>query len=53
MCPQTLGWAGYVKVDNTSYTFLGVPSVSGYSPANAVQKSVTVSGRAVLVYRRC
>ncbi|TFK55924.1 DUF1793-domain-containing protein [Heliocybe sulcata] len=38
---STLGWAGYIKVDNTVYTFLGDPVVSGTSPSKAVQKSLT------------
>ncbi|KDQ64628.1 hypothetical protein JAAARDRAFT_201939 [Jaapia argillacea MUCL 33604] len=36
---STLGWAGYVKVDGTTYNFLGAPTVAGAS--KAVQKSVT------------
>ncbi|TBU49426.1 hypothetical protein BD309DRAFT_76359 [Dichomitus squalens] len=32
-----LGWAGYVKVDSTTYTWLGVPNVAG--PSKATQKS--------------
>ncbi|KAF8917882.1 hypothetical protein CPB85DRAFT_1558569, partial [Mucidula mucida] len=32
-----LGWAGFVKVDGTAYSFLGVPSVSGASFQKAVQ----------------
>lgn len=38
-----MGWAGYIKVDGTAYTFLGAPSVPNTSPALAVQKSMTVS----------
>jgi hypothetical protein len=37
---QTLGWAGYIKVDNTVYNFLGAPDVAGAS--KAVQKSFQV-----------
>ena len=37
---QILGWAGFVKVDGTAYTFLGLPSVTGST--NAVQKSFSV-----------
>lgn len=40
---QILGWAGYIKVDGTTYTFLGVPSVSGTTTKQATQKSLTVS----------
>ncbi|VDC02380.1 unnamed protein product [Peniophora sp. CBMAI 1063] len=32
-----LGWAGYVKVDGTTYTYLGLPTATGTT--NAVQKS--------------
>ncbi|EIN10412.1 DUF1793-domain-containing protein [Punctularia strigosozonata HHB-11173 SS5] len=35
---STLGWAGYIKVDNTVYNFLGAPDVAGAS--KAVQKSL-------------
>lgn len=38
---QILGWAGYVKVDGTTYNWLGAPTVSGAS--KATQKSLTVS----------
>ncbi|TFK45401.1 DUF1793-domain-containing protein [Heliocybe sulcata] len=34
-----VGWAGYVKVDGTTYTFLGVPGNSGTQ--KAVQKNLT------------
>ncbi|KAI0750697.1 DUF1793-domain-containing protein [Daedaleopsis nitida] len=34
-----LGWAGYVKVDGTTYNWLGVPNVAGAS--KATQKSLT------------
>ncbi|KAJ7129539.1 DUF1793-domain-containing protein [Mycena epipterygia] len=34
-----LGWAGFVKVDGTTYTFLGVPAVAGTTFSKAVQKS--------------
>jgi len=33
---QVLGWAGYIRVDTTTYTFLGAPGVT--APL-AVQKS--------------
>ncbi|EIW84808.1 DUF1793-domain-containing protein [Coniophora puteana RWD-64-598 SS2] len=33
-----LGWAGYIRVDDTTYTFLGDPSLN---PGLAIQKSVT------------
>ncbi|KAJ7684039.1 hypothetical protein B0H17DRAFT_1073347 [Mycena rosella] len=36
---STLGWAGFVKVDGTAYTFLGAPAVSGATFSKAVQKS--------------
>jgi hypothetical protein len=38
--PQTLGWAGYVRVDDTTYTFLGDPVVAGAELAT--QKSLEV-----------
>lgn len=37
---QILGWAGYVRVDDTTYTFLGNPVVSGAELA--IQKSLKV-----------
>ncbi|EIW80656.1 DUF1793-domain-containing protein [Coniophora puteana RWD-64-598 SS2] len=37
----TLGWGGYVRVDGTTYTFLGNPVVPNLSPALATQKSLT------------
>jgi hypothetical protein len=37
---QILGWAGYVRVDDTTYTFLGDPVVSGAEIA--IQKSLEV-----------
>ncbi|EIW82090.1 DUF1793-domain-containing protein [Coniophora puteana RWD-64-598 SS2] len=37
----TLGWAGYVRVDGITYTFLGAPDVPNLSPALATQKSMT------------
>ena len=36
---QILGWAGYARVDGTTYTFLGVPSIS---QQKATQKSLEV-----------
>ncbi|KAG9004392.1 hypothetical protein FRB94_002410 [Tulasnella sp. JGI-2019a] len=36
---DTLGWAGYMRVDGTPYIWLGV----GGSAANAAQKSVTIT----------
>jgi len=36
---STLGWAGYIKVDGTTYTFLGAPNTSGAN--KATQKSMT------------
>lgn len=39
---QILGWAGYVKVDGTTYNFLGTPGVPGTNALKAVQKSLTV-----------
>ncbi|PSS35457.1 hypothetical protein PHLCEN_2v1612 [Hermanssonia centrifuga] len=36
-----LGWAGYVKVDGTTYNFLGAPSVPATTVQKAVQKSLT------------
>lgn len=39
---QILGWAGFVKVDGTAYSFLGVPSVSGASFQKAVQTDFEV-----------
>lgn len=40
---QILGWAGFIKVDGTTYNFLGVPSVPNVSFQKSVQKSMTVS----------
>ena len=37
---QILGWAGYIRVDNTTYTFLGDPVVAGAELAT--QKSLEV-----------
>jgi hypothetical protein len=37
---QTLGWAGYIRVDGDTYTFLGDPVVAGAE--SAVQKSLEV-----------
>ncbi|KAH9951659.1 DUF1793-domain-containing protein [Amylocystis lapponica] len=34
-----LGWAGFINVDGTSYSFLGDPDVSGANFQKAVQKS--------------
>ncbi|THH14879.1 hypothetical protein EW146_g5515 [Bondarzewia mesenterica] len=34
-----LGWAGYIRVDGTTYNFLGDPAVSGAAATKAVQKS--------------
>ena len=39
---QTLGWVGYVKVDGTTYTWMGAPTVAGAT--KATQKSLTVRG---------
>ncbi|KAF9057677.1 DUF1793-domain-containing protein [Panaeolus papilionaceus] len=36
---QIVGWAGFVKVDGTAYSFLGAPGVPGASFNKAVQKS--------------
>ncbi|KLO07574.1 DUF1793-domain-containing protein [Schizopora paradoxa] len=36
----TLGWAGYVRVDNVVYNFLGTPSVPNTSAQKAVQQSL-------------
>ncbi|EJU00939.1 DUF1793-domain-containing protein [Dacryopinax primogenitus] len=33
----TLGWAGYVRVDNTTYVYMGAPSVPNLSPPLATQ----------------
>ncbi|KAL0573007.1 hypothetical protein V5O48_008953 [Marasmius crinis-equi] len=38
---QTLGWAGFVKVDGTAYSWLGTPSVPGATFNKATQKSFT------------
>ncbi|KAG8213438.1 DUF1793-domain-containing protein [Butyriboletus roseoflavus] len=35
-----LGWAGYIRVDGTAYTFLGDPVVSGATPVRATQQSM-------------
>ncbi|KAI5122587.1 hypothetical protein M0805_004803 [Coniferiporia weirii] len=35
-----LGWAGFVRVDGTVYTFLGDPAVAGTSFSKATQKSL-------------
>jgi hypothetical protein len=37
---QILGWAGYIRVDGDTYTFLGDPVVAGAK--SAVQKSLEV-----------
>ncbi|KIY49337.1 DUF1793-domain-containing protein [Fistulina hepatica ATCC 64428] len=37
-----LGWAGFVRVDNTTYTFLGTPIVSA-DYKDAVQQSVQIT----------
>lgn len=34
-----VGWAGFVRVDTTTYSFLGLPAVPGATFAKAVQKS--------------
>ncbi|KAH9844227.1 DUF1793-domain-containing protein [Rhodofomes roseus] len=36
---STLGWAGFVNVDGSSYSFLGDPAVSGATFSKATQKS--------------
>ncbi|KAJ6628752.1 DUF1793-domain-containing protein [Mycena sp. CBHHK59/15] len=36
---QITGWAGFVKVDGTTYSFLGAPAVSGSTFSKATQKS--------------
>ncbi|KAG5724965.1 hypothetical protein E4T56_gene12457 [Termitomyces sp. T112] len=36
---QILGWAGFVKVDGTAYSFLGAPNVPGATFTKATQKS--------------
>ncbi|KZT12529.1 DUF1793-domain-containing protein [Laetiporus sulphureus 93-53] len=36
---STLGWAGYINVDGTSYNFLGDPDVPNTSAQKATQKS--------------
>ncbi|KAJ7498789.1 hypothetical protein FB451DRAFT_1117469 [Mycena latifolia] len=36
---QILGWAGFVKVDGTTYSFLGAPAVAGTTFTKATQKS--------------
>jgi len=38
---ETLGWAGFVNVDGTSYNFLGNPGVPGADFKAATQKSLT------------
>ncbi|KAI0771550.1 DUF1793-domain-containing protein [Trametes elegans] len=35
-----LGWAGYVKVDDVTYNWLGVPAVAGTTTSKASQKSL-------------
>ncbi|THH06365.1 hypothetical protein EW145_g4138 [Phellinidium pouzarii] len=35
-----LGWAGFVRVDNIVYSFLGAPAVQGATFSKAVQKSM-------------
>ncbi|EPQ55454.1 hypothetical protein GLOTRDRAFT_129728 [Gloeophyllum trabeum ATCC 11539] len=35
-----VGWAGYVRVDGTPYTFMGIPGGTTPVPAKAVQKSL-------------
>ena len=37
-----MGWAGFVKVDGTTYNFLGAPSVPSVSFQKSVQESMTV-----------
>ncbi|KAG6880384.1 hypothetical protein C0992_007795 [Termitomyces sp. T32_za158] len=39
---QILGWAGFVKVDGTAYSFLGTPNVPGATYIKATQKSLQV-----------
>jgi hypothetical protein len=46
---STLGWAGYVKVDGTTYTFLGAPAVAGTTLAT--QKSSSVCRLLVIRHR--
>ncbi|EIM81332.1 DUF1793-domain-containing protein [Stereum hirsutum FP-91666 SS1] len=38
---STLGWAGFVKVDGTAYSFLGAAAVSGSTFSQATQQSAT------------
>ncbi len=40
---QIVGWAGYIRVDNIVYNFLGAPSVPNTSAQKAVQQSLKVS----------
>ncbi|EPQ55448.1 DUF1793-domain-containing protein [Gloeophyllum trabeum ATCC 11539] len=35
-----VGWAGYVRVDGTPYTFMGIPAGTSPVPAKAIQKSL-------------
>jgi hypothetical protein len=42
---QNLGWAGYIKVDGTAYTFLGDPSIPNVPVAKSIQKSLSVRRR--------
>lgn len=40
---QIVGWAGFVRVDGTTYTFLGTPGTNNNAPTQqAVQKSLQV-----------
>ncbi|KAJ3976289.1 DUF1793-domain-containing protein [Lentinula raphanica] len=40
---QFLGWAGFVNVDGTSYSFLGAPGVASVNFTKATQKSANFS----------
>lgn len=40
---KTLGWAGYVRVDDTAYNFMGTPTVPATTSLKANQTSFEVS----------
>ncbi|EJD04154.1 DUF1793-domain-containing protein [Fomitiporia mediterranea MF3/22] len=48
-----LGWAGYARVDNTPYIFMGTPSVPGKSPQKAVQQSFKFTSTQSTFVMRC
>ncbi|KAN0093261.1 protein of unknown function (DUF1793) domain containing protein [Tylopilus felleus] len=45
-----LGWAGYIRVDGTTYTILGDPVASGASPAPATQQNMEFTATSTLFH---